>query len=118
MDDELKELAKLVLRNEFYMEFSAIVNGYLCALEAIEDNGDWHHEEQLQELTSVFGRDSDYITFTTVLFTLRIKNDDPATWDILPLEKALLKKGESIVNLGDEAVFIWKDPIGWCYNGK
>ena len=52
VDDELKELAALALRNEFYKKFSALVNAYLEASEGLIEN----QETLLGEMTSVFGR--------------------------------------------------------------
>lgn len=53
MDEELKGLAALALRNEFYGEFSALCNKYLKAGEGLSDTFDY----QLQDLCSLFGRD-------------------------------------------------------------
>lgn len=54
MDDELKELAALVLRNAFWEDFSALVNRYLEAAEGL----DVEDQEMLMgEMTSVYGRD-------------------------------------------------------------
>lgn len=52
VDDELKELAALALRNAFYEKFSALVNAYLEASEGLIEN----QETRLGEMTSVFGR--------------------------------------------------------------
>lgn len=54
MDEELKQLAALALRNAFWRDFSALVNAYVKAGEGL-DLGQL--EEQLGELTSVYGRD-------------------------------------------------------------
>ena len=53
MDDELKQLAALQLRNAFYLNFSTLVRKYLDAAEGL----DIHREvfkEQLGELTNVY----------------------------------------------------------------
>ena len=52
VDDELKELAALALRNAFYEKFSALVNAYLEASEGLIEN----QETLMGEMTSVFGR--------------------------------------------------------------
>lgn len=53
MDEELKGLAALALRNEFYGEFSALCNKYLKAGECLGND----FADQLQDLCSLFGRD-------------------------------------------------------------
>lgn len=52
VDDELKELAALALRNAFYEKFSALVNAYLEASEGLIEN----QKTLMGEMTSVFGR--------------------------------------------------------------
>ena len=37
MDNEIKELATLTLKNAFYRDFSALVNGYIRAAEGLTD---------------------------------------------------------------------------------
>jgi hypothetical protein len=54
LDDELEALSRLALRDAFYEDFSALVNGYLRVGAGL------HYdtlEEDLNELTSVYGRD-------------------------------------------------------------
>ena len=53
MDDELKELAALALRNAFWRDFSALTNTYLHAAEGLDVEA---QERQMAELTSVYGR--------------------------------------------------------------
>lgn len=53
MDEELKQLAALALRNAFWSEFSGLCNAYLKASEGLIDN----QEEMMGELTSIYGRD-------------------------------------------------------------
>ena len=55
VDNELKELAALALRNAFYEKFSGLVNTYLEASEGLIEN----QETRISEMTSVFGRNSD-----------------------------------------------------------
>ena len=54
VDNELKELAALALRNAFYEEFSGLVNAYLEASEGLIE----HQEALLSEMASVFGRNT------------------------------------------------------------
>lgn len=53
MDEELKQLAALALRNAFWSEFSGLCNAYLKASKGLIDN----QEEMMGELTSIYGRD-------------------------------------------------------------
>jgi len=55
LDDELKQLAALALRNAFYHDFSAMVSAYLAASSGL---GVDSQEDQLGELTSIYGRDT------------------------------------------------------------
>lgn len=55
MDEELKELAALALRNAFWYDFSALVNKYLEAAEGL-DTG--IQEIYMGEMTSIYGRDT------------------------------------------------------------
>lgn len=54
MDEELKQLASLALKNAFYDDFSALVNAYIKAAEGL---GDDTFEMQLCETANVFSRD-------------------------------------------------------------
>lgn len=56
MDNELKELAGLALRNAFWHDFSALVNKYLAAANGLDAA---LQEAQIGEMTSVYGRDTD-----------------------------------------------------------
>ncbi len=56
MDDELKALAALALRNAFWNDFSALVNKYLEAANGL-DTG--MQEMQMGEMTSIYGRDTE-----------------------------------------------------------
>ncbi len=55
MDNEVKALAALALRNAFYRDFSALVNKYLEASAGLIND----QEGQLSELASVYGRDDE-----------------------------------------------------------
>jgi hypothetical protein len=56
MDEELKQLAALALRNAFWHDFSALTNKFLAAAEGLDVE---LQAMQMAELTSVFGRDVD-----------------------------------------------------------
>lgn len=61
IDDELKDLAALALRNAFWFEFSSLVNNYLAASKGLDDK---YQELQLGELTSIYGRKYDHVNET------------------------------------------------------
>jgi hypothetical protein len=54
MDEELKQLAALALRNAFWKDFSGLVNKYLEASEGLDID---QQERLMGEETSVYGRD-------------------------------------------------------------
>lgn len=54
MDDELKQLAALALRNAFWIDFSALVNKYLEAAKGLDTDT---QEMQMSKLANVYGRD-------------------------------------------------------------
>lgn len=54
MDEELRALAMLALKNAFYEDFSALVNAYLKAAEGLDVTT---FEMQLGETANVFSRD-------------------------------------------------------------
>lgn len=54
MDEELKELAALALRNAFWRDFSGLVNKYLQASEGLDIAA---QEMQMGAMTSIYGRD-------------------------------------------------------------
>lgn len=56
MDEELKQLAALALRNAFWHDFSALANKYLEAAAGLDIAT---QEGQMSELTSIYGRDTD-----------------------------------------------------------
>lgn len=56
MDEELKQLASLALKNAFYDDFSALVNAYIKAAEGLDDDT---FEMQLGETANVFSRDDE-----------------------------------------------------------
>ena len=55
MNEELKQLAALALRNAFWHDFSALVNKYLAAAEGLDIDA---QERQMGDLTSIYGRDT------------------------------------------------------------
>ena len=54
IDEELKQLAALALRNAFWYDFSSLVNTYLRAAEGLDKV---QQEMQMGEMTSVYARD-------------------------------------------------------------
>lgn len=56
IDDELKELAALALRNAFWLEFSDLVNTYLDAAKGLDIAA---QEMLMGELPSIYGRKTD-----------------------------------------------------------
>lgn len=54
MDEELKQLAALALRNAFWKDFSGLVNGYIEASYGLDLD---QQERLMGEMTSVYGRD-------------------------------------------------------------
>lgn len=55
MDEELKQLAALALRNAFWRDFNALCNVYLEASEGLDED----QEILMGDLTSIYGRDDD-----------------------------------------------------------
>lgn len=56
LDDEIKALAALALRNAFWIDFSGLVNVYLQAAEGLDAS---LQEMKMGEQTSIYGRDED-----------------------------------------------------------
>jgi hypothetical protein len=56
MDNELKGLAMLVLKNAFYSDFSTLVNEYLKAAQGVDDGT---FALQLGEAANVFSRNTE-----------------------------------------------------------
>lgn len=56
MDEELKQLAALALRNAFWRDFSGLVNAYCMAATGLDM---YDFETGLGDLTSVYGRDTE-----------------------------------------------------------
>ncbi len=54
LDEETLSLAELALRNEFYREYSALVNKFMEVGEGLDDL-----EDQLQTMSNVYSRDLD-----------------------------------------------------------
>lgn len=56
IDDELKQLAALALRNAFWQDFSALVNKYLEAAAELDVTT---QESMMGEMTSIYGRSTE-----------------------------------------------------------
>jgi len=54
MDDEVKELALLALKNAFYDAFSGLVNEYINAARGLDTD---NFEAQISETANVYSRD-------------------------------------------------------------
>ena len=54
LDEEAKQLAELALTNEFYREYSALVNKFMEVGEGLDNL-----EEHLQTMSNVYSRDLD-----------------------------------------------------------
>lgn len=58
MDEEIRQLAIVALKNNFYNDFSALVNLYIDVAKGLAQDED-DFEMQLGDMTSVYGRDDD-----------------------------------------------------------
>ena len=67
MDEETKELAALALRNQFWRDFSSLVNAYLKASAGLDVE---YQKQQMAEMTSVYGRSD----------SCNSKNFKPSIW--------------------------------------
>lgn len=56
MDEELKQLAALALRNAFWHDFSSLANKYIEAAGGLDVAS---QEMQMGEMTSIYGRDTE-----------------------------------------------------------
>jgi len=56
LDEELKSIALWVLRNEFYIDFSALVNEYLKSAEGLDID---EAERSFSDVANVYSRDED-----------------------------------------------------------
>lgn len=72
MEEELRELAALALRNAFWRDFSALVNKYLEAAEGLDIDA---QERMMGNMTSIYGRDTEADT-ADVPFNLWTRNGE------------------------------------------
>jgi hypothetical protein len=57
IDDELKQLAKQALKNDFWRTFSSLVNSYVAAAQGLSDDQGVSFVDELNESTSVYQTD-------------------------------------------------------------
>lgn len=112
MDEELQELAALVLRNAFWRDFSALVNKYLQAAEGLDIEA---QEQMMGNMTSIYGRDTKADT-TDVSFNLwtRQGKSPLATTSHDTMLEALEMPGATDVYFQGRKVFDRRD-TGWYY---
>ena len=84
MDEELKQLAALHIRNAFYQDFSALVNKYLLVSEGL---GVTYQEDMMATSASVFGR-NEKADFNG-RFDLRVELKDGELIDVDTMHEAL-----------------------------
>jgi hypothetical protein len=68
IDDELRGMAVVAIRDAFYLEFSALANKYVNASQCLIEEDDIEYE--LQDMTSVFGRDESAKAKQLLIYTL------------------------------------------------
>lgn len=118
IDDELKELAALALRNAFYTDFSDLVNVYLAAAEGLDVDT---LEMQMGESTSIYGRDTEakgdaYVNIWTPRQTGPTGHDtilgalsDPEATEVRLSGKRVFKKKNGEWYFDDQTGAIWDE---------
>lgn len=112
VDDEVRELAILALRNAFYEDYSALVNKYLSVGKGLSD----HFKLNLQELSNVFSRDdsaSDDVFIN--VYTENGSETSTSGWD--NLLEALEHPEATTVWVQGVKVFEKRKNLGWYYIG-
>lgn len=102
IDDELKSLAALALRNAFWQDFSALVNTYLTASSGLDVA---QQEMQLSELTSVYGRDTAEVGDVSINIWTQAGNSPGATTGHETILEALEHPAATEVHVRGEKVF-------------
>jgi len=102
MDDELKALALLAIKNAFWHNFSALVNQYEAAGAGLETTPD-QLLYSLGDLTSVFGVDRSVEADTPI--SLWTGKADSSTTVHQTMVEALEHKGAISLYLGGKMVF-------------
>ena len=101
MDEELKQLAALALRNAYWRDLSSLANKYLEASEGLL--GPCDQEEQMGDLTSIYGRDDEasgdeFLNIYTV-------HPDNTTFGYDTMLEALSDEGATEIYLRGDLVF-------------
>ena len=111
IDDEVRALALLALKNAFYAEFSGLANKYIAAADGLVDTTPF--EYMLQDMTSVFGRDTDARPLSLHLTAIDARG---MPWKSKRLVDALEMGDAQCVHLEHRKVFE-KRMSGWYYVG-
>lgn len=109
MDEELKQLAALALRNAFWHDFSALANKYLEAAAGLDIAT---QEGQMSELTSIYGRDYKVCDTNIDLDIWTSGHDNFVRYivkDHTTILEALKRKDAESVNLRGMKVFEKRD---------
>lgn len=102
-------LARMVLKNAFYRDFSAMVNRYLQAVEGIDPPGFEGFDYSLQDGLSIFGRDDNAKGYHAL--SIQTESDGVLTTHETMLD-ALNDRGASRLIINDEPVFEMRE-FGW-----
>lgn len=101
IDNELKELAALALRNAFYEKFSALVNAYLEASEGLIEN----QETLMDEMTSVFGRNPNIESDDQPTIWTEQENNPWASYRYVALLEAFEMEKADRIGLNGKIIF-------------
>jgi hypothetical protein len=103
IDDELKQLAALALRNAFWRDFSAMVNAYLAASQGLDVVD---QEAMIGELASVYGRDV-HASGASAVFCWTTEPDKPLHHGTphLTIAKALADNKANEIRIRGKKVF-------------
>ena len=114
MDEELKQLAALALRNAFWRDFSSLVNKYMEASTGLDVEA---QARQMGDMTSIHGRDDKAPTVDVLLgiWTQQVTSRTAiAVHDCLV--DALEHPGATEVHLRGAKVFERRNGE-WCFTG-
>ena len=113
MDEELKQLAALALRNAFWQDFSALANKYLEAAKGLDVNA---QEMEMGEITSIYGRDDEAESDVSLNIWTQNGESKFATTGHETILEALEHKQATEVHLRGEKVFERRDGE-WYFTG-
>ena len=110
VDDEIRALAALALRNAFYEDYSALVNTYIKVATGLSD----YFDQDLQSMSNVFSRDGSSDADVSInIYTENGNERCTSGWDNL-LEALNHREATSIWVQGKK-VFEQVDGKGWYY---